>query len=105
MTKREQADHIWQHLFVERTPLSEACRGVITTLTKLGLNPNTKHLDSVRGFFSEQDPSRYIDRVMEISGVGKITMTNAVFDDNERERWEKNPNVGLDPRFSAVLRI
>ena len=26
MTKREQADHIWQHLFVERTPLSEACR-------------------------------------------------------------------------------
>ena len=32
MTKREQADHIWKHLFVERSPISEACRGVLTTL-------------------------------------------------------------------------
>src|SRR3989449_4968444 len=95
-TKAKQADHIWRNLFVERTPLSEACRGVLTTLSKLGLDPNTKHLDSVRGFFSEQDPDRYIDRVMEISGVDKITMTNAVFDDNERERWETNPHVGSD---------
>ena len=29
MTKSERADHIWQQLFVERTPLSEACRGVV----------------------------------------------------------------------------
>ncbi len=32
MSKTEQADHIWKHLFVERTPLSEACRGVLTCL-------------------------------------------------------------------------
>src|SRR5678816_4045285 len=32
MTKQKQADHIWKHLFVERTPISEACRGVLTTL-------------------------------------------------------------------------
>src|SRR4051794_14560460 len=30
MTKAQQADHIWKHLFVERTPISEACRGVLT---------------------------------------------------------------------------
>ncbi len=34
MTKAEQADHIWKHLFVERTPISEACRGVLTTLQR-----------------------------------------------------------------------
>ncbi|MCA9241146.1 MAG: hypothetical protein KDA37_13140, partial [Planctomycetales bacterium] len=39
MTKQEQADHIWKHLFIERTPLSEACRGVLTTLEQLGLDP------------------------------------------------------------------
>src|SRR5438067_13940661 len=39
MTKTEQADHIWKHLFVERTPVSEACRGILTTLQKLGLDP------------------------------------------------------------------
>ena len=32
MTKAQQADHIWKHLFIERTPVSEACRGVLTTL-------------------------------------------------------------------------
>jgi hypothetical protein len=32
-------------------------------------------------------------------------MTNPVFDDNERERWLKDPTVGSDPRFKAVLRI
>ena len=32
MSRSEQADHIWKHLFVERTPVSEACRGVLTTL-------------------------------------------------------------------------
>ena len=42
---------------------------------------------------------------MEISGVSTITMTNPVFDDNEHGRWLKNPNVGSDPRFRAVLRI
>src|SRR5581483_8183701 len=38
MSRRQQADHIWKHLFVERSPISEACRGVLTTLQKLGLD-------------------------------------------------------------------
>src|SRR5574342_125829 len=36
MTKQEHADHIWKQMFVERTPISEACRGVLTTLERLG---------------------------------------------------------------------
>ncbi|GIW76574.1 MAG: hypothetical protein KatS3mg104_1637 [Phycisphaerae bacterium] len=43
LTKQQQADHIWKHLFVENAPLSEACRGVLTTLQKLGLDPNEKN--------------------------------------------------------------
>lgn len=105
MSKQEQADHIWKHLFVENAPLSEACRGVLTTLSKLGLDPNEKTLDSYRKWFREQNPSAYIDKVMQISGVEQITMTNPVFDDNERKRWLDNPRVGDDPRFKAVLRI
>jgi hypothetical protein len=105
MSKSEQADHIWKHLFVERTPISEACRGVITTLTKLGLDPGDKNLARMRKHFAQQDPSKYIDRVMELSNVKSITMTNAVFDDNERERWNANPQVGTDPRFRPVLRM
>ena len=105
MTKREQADHIWKHLFVERTPISEACRGALTTLQKLGLDVSDKSLEPARRWFAQQDPSKFIDRVMEIANVESITMTNPVFDDNERAKWLANPRVGDDPRFKAVLRI
>src|SRR5271155_4538350 len=105
MTKTQQADHIWKHLFVENTPVSEACRGVLTTLQLLGLDPNEKSLDAYRPFFAKQDPSKFIDKVMEISNVSSLTMTNPVFDDNERNRWLKNPAVAADSRFKAVLRI
>jgi hypothetical protein len=42
---------------------------------------------------------------MELANVSSITMTNPVFDDNERERWLRDAKVGQDPRFTAVLRI
>lgn len=105
MSRREQADHIWKNLFLERTPVSEACRGVVTCLNRLGFDPSSDSLDQIRRAQAEQDPSQFIDRLMELSGVEKITMTNEVFDDNERGRWLADPNVGSDPRFSAVLRI
>ena len=105
MTKRQQADHIWKHLFVDRTPISEACRGVLTTLQKLNLGVPGDTLERVRKWFNAQDANAYIDRVMELSGVSKITMTNAVFHDDERNRWLADKSVGSDSRFSAVLRI
>ncbi|MDB5356093.1 MAG: hypothetical protein JWN24_2546 [Phycisphaerales bacterium] len=105
MSKTAQADHIWKNLFVERTPLSEACRGVLTTLQRLGLDPNEKTLEAYRRYFAAQDPGGFIDRVMEVANVRSITMTNPVFDDNERERWLRDPAALADPRFRAVLRI
>lgn len=104
MTKAEQADHIWRHVFVENTPLSEACRGVLTTLKKLGLDPNEKTLEPYRKWFAQQNPSGYIDKVMQLANVDSITMTNAVFED-ERELWLADSSIGDDPRFEAVLRI
>ena len=78
---------------------------MLTTLSKLGLDPNEKNLDAYRDFFAKQNPSQYIDKVMQLSNVHTITMTNPVFDDNERDRWLADKNVGSDPRFKAVLRI
>src|SRR5579862_6736302 len=75
MSKAQQADHIWKHLFIERTPISEACRGILTTLQKLGLDPNEKTLDKYRKYFAQQDPSKFIDKVMAVSNVKSITMT------------------------------
>jgi hypothetical protein len=105
MSKRQQADHIWRHLFLERSPISEACRGVLTTLEALGLDPADKDLDGYRKWFAEQEVNAYIDLVMEKAGVESITMTNAVFDDNERNRWLADSAVGADSRFAPVLRF
>ncbi len=105
MSKSEQADHIWQQLFLERSPISEACRGVVTTLQKLGLDPAERSLERYRRWFAEQSIEEHIDRVMELSGVTRITMTNDVFDDNERGRWLQDDSIGDDPRFTAVLRF
>src|SRR5213596_1124468 len=55
MSKRQQADHIWQHLFIERAPISEACRGVLTTIQKLGLDVSDKSLAPARKWFAQQD--------------------------------------------------
>jgi len=106
MPKAAQADHIWKHLFVERTPISEACRGVLTSLQKLGLEAGKNELPKLRKWFAAQDPDTYIDRVMELANVERITMTNGVFDDNERERWLKDAGkLRGDSRFSTVLRM
>ena len=105
LTKREQADHIWKNLFVERSPVSEGCRGVLTSLMKLGLDPADRDLNKWRKHFEQQDPSKQIDKCMEIANVTSLTMTNPVFDDNERARWLADETVGTDPRFKAVLRI
>lgn len=105
MGKPQQADHIWKHLFIERTPISEACRGVLTTLTKLGLDPNEKALDPYRKWFAQQDADAYVDKVMELANIDSITMTNDVFDDHERHLWLENKSIGGDPRFRTALRI
>jgi len=105
MSKTEQADHIWKNLFVDRCPISEACRGVLTTLTQLGLDPNEKTLEPYRKWYARQDADSFIDTVMELANVDRITMTNEVFDDYENQLWLDNPNIGDDQRFAAVLRI
>ncbi len=104
-SKPAQADYIWRTLFVERTPLSEACRGVVTTLTRLGLDPNEETLEPYRRWFAQREPDAYIDQVMDVAGVDLITMTNEVFSDHERAMWLRGAYRTEDPRFAAVLRI
>src|SRR5438067_10932708 len=38
LSKSAQADLIWKALFIDHSPISEACRGVLTTLHALGLD-------------------------------------------------------------------
>jgi len=104
MTKRRQADYIWKHLFIERSPVSEACRGVITCLKELGLDAGERRLNKHREFFRDMKVEDYIDLVFETANVRGVVMTNDPFDDKERAVWQRGKRA-LDKRFRAALRI
>lgn len=64
MTKKEQADLIWQELFINRSPISEACQGVLTTLKELGQSVETKSLDKIRKWTNDFPIESYVDKVI-----------------------------------------
>jgi len=103
MTKAEQADLIWKTLFVENTPLSEATRGIISILDAFGLDSRSPDLREARAFFSSQNLSEHLDRVLDLAGVSGIVMTNDPFDALEARAWQSG--VTPDSRFHASLRL
>ena len=103
MSKTEQADHIWKHLFVLRSPVSEACRGILTVLQALGLDTDKRNLSAARKYFKSTTVEKYVDTVLSIANVKTAVMTNDPFDDLERPSWLERRK--FDGRFQAVLRI
>ncbi|MGI6538993.1 MAG: glucuronate isomerase [Caldicoprobacterales bacterium] len=103
MSKKEQADLIWKTLFIDNSPYSESCRGVLTVLHELGLDVSSRDLDAYRQYFADKTVDEYVDIVFEISRVKNAVMTNDPFDEKERAVWEKG--VKKDERFFAALRI
>jgi len=103
MTKQQQADAIWQTLFIRQSPLSEACRGVVTVLNSLGLDVSKRDLQEYRAWYAEQDVESFVDTVFKVAGLKSVVMTNDPFDPTERPVWERN--AAIDPRFHAALRI
>lgn len=103
MTKTQQSDLIWKMLFIENSPISEACRGVITTLDALGLDVSSRNLNDYRAYFSDISVEDFIDTVFTQSNVSKVVMTNDPFDLLEVPVWESE-DTG-DKRFKAALRM
>ncbi len=103
MTKVERADLVWQTLFVENTPLSEAARGIVSILDAFGLDPRSPDLEEARAFFRSQDPHEHLDRVLEIACVSDVVMTNDPFNAREMPRWTNGTKS--DHRFHASLRL
>lgn len=103
MPKTQQAELIWQTLFIENSPISEACRGVVTTLDELGLDVGSRNLKDYRDYFTDTTVEDFIDTVFESANVSKVVMTNDPFDPAEEPVWESG-DIG-DTRFEAALRM
>lgn len=103
LTKTEQADTIWQNLFVENAPLSEATRGVIAVLSAFDLPTEAVDLKEARAFFARQDAEEHINNVFEKAGISEVVMTNDPLDRSEAPLWQNGAKE--DARFHAALRL
>lgn len=103
LSKTDQADLIWRELFVLRSPLSEACRGVLTVMHRLGLDAKTKDLKQARRYFQKRKARDYVDQVLKEANIKRLYMTNDPMDPLEAPGWEKG--FDRDPRFLGVLRL
>jgi hypothetical protein len=103
LSRPQQAELVWRHLFVERSPVSEAALGLVSSLQRLGLDPTERRLDALRRGFANHGAPEHIDRVLGLCGARTVIMTNNPMDDAERAHWDKG--VTFDERFKAVLRL
>ena len=111
-SREEQAEIIWKELFVNRLPLSEACRGVLTVLNKFGLNDEivSRDLTKIRAFYNsfksrgEAGATDFCELAFKISGIRYAIMTNVPFDENEVRCWRPNTK-NFSPRFRSALRV
>jgi len=103
LTKTEQANLIWRKLFLENSPVSEACRGPLSVLKILGIDLASRKLDAARDYFNHVTAREYADIVFSKARVRKVVMTNDPFDPAERAVWMKKPL--RDRHFAAALRI
>jgi len=111
-SKKDQADIIWDALFLKRSPISEACRGVITTLQSLGLSDAVRKRDlgKIRDFYRvwrDKGPSgvdAFSEKVFESSGVKYAIMTNIPFDVTEAQHW-RPAKKDYSRRYRSALRV
>jgi hypothetical protein len=103
LSRTEQADLVWRELFVAHSPVSEACRGVLTILHRFGLDAKMRDLPAIRAWFADWPLEAHLHRTLELAHVARIYMTNSPFDDAERAIWQRG--FLRDERFVSALRI
>lgn len=103
MSKQAQADVVWEHVFLKHGPVSEAARGVLTTLNLLGLDVKKRNLASIRKWFAAQKVENYLEKVFKIAGLDHAVMTNNPFMREEVDCWKKGLKV--NNRLKPALRI
>ena len=103
MSKTDQADLVWQTLFVWNSPASEAARGIVSILDAFGLDTRAENLQEARAFFKSRRLAEHIEQVFEVARVSGVVMTNDPLDEAEARIW--NSGVELDHRFRSSLRL
>ena len=97
----KKASLIWNELFEKRTPVSEACTGVLSILKELNIEINNKNFLSIS---DEYDNKIQSDKnILNYSNVSSLVMTNNPFDLDE---WSLFKSTDWDKKiYLASLRL
>jgi hypothetical protein len=107
LSQSEKANHVWKTLFLDHSPYSEACRGVLTSLQSVDLDLSSRDLDSYRKWYSTLSVNEAVDLFFKRANVKSVVMTNDPFDQTEQRLWlsDQADTLKSDERFHAALRI
>ena len=84
----KKASLIWNELFEKRTPVSEACAGVLSILKELNIEINNKSFLSI---CDEYDRKIQSDKnILKLNNVSSLVMTNNPFDLDEWSLFNTN---------------
>ncbi len=99
----EQVEWVWRYLFEETSPLSEASQGVLMSAKALGY-AGQKDLAAFRAVFSDSHEPGYVEKILSLSRVSHVVMTNDPFNSQEEDFWTSKREP-LMPAFRASLRL
>ena len=102
-SKTQQADLVWHHVFIRHGGLSESARGLLSTLSALGLDVAGRNLAEIRGWFAQQSIDEYLPKVFELTRIDYAVMTNNPFAPAETAHWMERRDV--PECFRSALRI
>jgi len=101
LTKKEKAEIVWNELFVKRTPISEACKGILTILKNFSITFENKNYSEVKAQLNKIEYKD--DNIFKKSNITSVVMTNNPFDLDE---WSLFNNPNWDrKKYRASLRL
>lgn len=103
MPQVQRADVVWESLFLDCSPISNARLEVVAALSAFGLDVRRSNLAQARAYFDNAQPDKYIDDLLRIANVEGIVFGTDPLDLNESAVWLAG-GFG-DSRFRAGLRL
>lgn len=103
LDQSQQAELIWKSLFEGLSPLSEASQGLLRSAHALGYD-GEKNLARLRLALSDVPSQPYVKKVLALSGVSSLVMTNDPFNPDEVRFWATKHEPVMT-EFKASLRL
>lgn len=101
LSKQQKAAIVWTELFINRTPISEACKGILTILKDFSIEMEKKQYSEIR---QELIDAQYNDEtIFAKSNVSSVVMTNNPFDEDEWSLFD-NQDWNRD-KYRSSLRL